>query len=343
MQNIGIISTHEHRHISEIEIDETCVIELLLLDAIEKRDKNDRPFVTMKVTDGERRVSMRQFGHGIGDVEPLVGGMVRAVVRCTEYNGAPSYAVIAMQKGDDSKRDEYVESSPIQPQRMYDELTDGFRKLADEAGRSIGAKGHVARMTLRMLDGNKDAFMTHGAASSVHHAYKGGLLYHSYRMFKLARMVASLYDVDDEILACAARLYRLTAAEAPAECENDGLLRTLWSAMVQLRDGAMPAAVEFRYMWRLLAAMGTAPSLEYCAGCGERLARGGLFTDEGILCGRCAARAKGAPLSERELLVLRAAAALPHAKFVEWAAKRPAEEIFAANIKKLSSYFRNLL
>ena len=53
--------------------------------------------------------------------------------------------------------------------------------------------------------------------------------------------------------------------------------------------------------------------------------------------------AKGATLSERELLVLRAAAALPHAKFVEWAAKRPAEEIFAANIKKLSSYFRNLL
>ena len=47
-------------------------------------------------------------------------------------------------------------------------------------------------------------------------------------------------------LACAARLYRLTAAEAPADCENDGLLRTLWSAMVQLRDGAMPAAVEFR-------------------------------------------------------------------------------------------------
>ena len=130
-------------------------------------------------------------------------------------------------------------------------------------------------------------------------------------------------------LACAARLYRLTAAEAPSECENAGLLRTLWSAMVQLRDG--------------VAAMGTAPSLEYCAGCGERLARGGLFTDEGILCGRCAARAKGAPLSERELLVLRAAAALPHAKFVEWAAKRPAEEIFAANIKKLSSYFRNLL
>lgn len=144
-------------------------------------------------------------------------------------------------------------------------------------------------------------------------------------------------------LACAARIYRLTADEAPTACENDGLLRTLWSAMLQLRDGALPAAVEFRCMWRILASMGTAPSLEYCSGCGERLAGGGVFTGEGILCGRCAAQAKGAPLSERELLTLRAAAALPHAKFVEWAAKRPSEEIFAANIKKLSSYFRNLL
>lgn len=231
MQNIGIISTREHRHISEIEIDETCVIEFLLLDAIEKRDKNDRPFVTMKVTDGERRVSMRQFGHGIGDVEPLVGGMVRAVVRCTEYNGAPSYAVVAMQKGDDSKRDEYVESSPIQPQRMYDELTDELRKLADEAGRSIDAKGHVARMTLSMLDGNKDAFMTHGAASSVHHAYKGGLLYHSYRMFKLARMVAGLYDVDDEILACAAVLHDIGKLRELETDDNGNSTYTLQGQM----------------------------------------------------------------------------------------------------------------
>ena len=144
-------------------------------------------------------------------------------------------------------------------------------------------------------------------------------------------------------LACAARIYKLTADEAPLDCENDGLLRTLWSAMLQLRAGAAPSAVEFRFMWKLLAAMGTAPSLEYCAGCGERLARGGLFTDEGLLCGRCAAQAKGSPLSERELLALRAAAALPHDKFIEWASVCACGEIFAANIKKLSSYFRNLL
>lgn len=231
MQSIGTISTREHRHISEIEIGETCVIELLLLDAIEKRDKNDRPFVTMKVTDGECQTSMRQFGHGIGDIEPLVGGMVRAVVRCSEYNGAPSYAVMSLQKGDDSKRDEYVESSPIQPQKMYDELTGELWKLADVNLDSKDAKGRIAGMTLRMLDDNRDAFMTHGAASSVHHAYKGGLLYHSYRMFRLARMVAGLYDVDEEILACAAALHDIGKLRELETDENGNSTYTLQGQM----------------------------------------------------------------------------------------------------------------
>ena len=71
--------------------------------------------------------------------------------------------------------------------------------------------------------------------------------------FSLYRSPSRLYlqsvDVKEDFLslrrssaalACAARLYRLTAAEAPAGCENDGLLRTLWSAMVQLRAERCP-------------------------------------------------------------------------------------------------------
>ncbi len=143
-------------------------------------------------------------------------------------------------------------------------------------------------------------------------------------------------------LTSAARIYRLTADEVPLGCGNDGPLRALWAAMVQLRAGAEPSAVEFRYMWKLLASMGSAPSLGFCAGCGGRLAGGCLFTEEGILCGKCAAGARGAPVSERELLTLRAAACLAHDKFVKWAAKGLNKEIYASNIKKLSTYFRNL-
>lgn len=220
-----------------------------------------------------------------------------------------------------------------------------LRKEASKGGRSLllFLRGFGPRWAGAPSDGGKNRFGG-GAEPMVWGSFS---LYQS-----PARLYLQSVDIKEDFLslrsspaalACAARIYRLTADETPHACENDGLLRTLWSAMIQLRDGALPAAVEFRYMWRTLAAMGTAPSLEYCAGCGERLAGGALFTGEGILCGRCAAQAHGAPLSDRELLILRAAAALPHANFVEWAAKRPAEEIFAANIKKLSSYFRNLL
>lgn len=143
-------------------------------------------------------------------------------------------------------------------------------------------------------------------------------------------------------LSCAARLYRLTANEAPLDCENDALLRALWNAMLQLREKTPARAVEFRYMWKFLAVMGAAPSLAACAGCGERLTDGGLFTNEGILCGRCGRHAEGSLLSKRERLLLLACAALPRDRFIKWAAAVESEEIFAANIKKLSAYFRNL-
>ncbi len=220
-----------------------------------------------------------------------------------------------------------------------------LRKEASRGGRSLllFLRGFGPRWAGAPSAGGKNRFGG-GAEPMVWGAFS---LYQS-----PSRLYVQSVDVKEDFLAlrrspsalrCAARIYKLTAGETPQGCENDGLLRTLWSAMLQLSAGAMPAAVEFRYKWRLLASMGMAPSLEYCAGCGERLTRGGVFTDEGILCGRCAAQAKGLPLSERELTIMRAAAALSHDKFVEWSANCGFEEIFATNIKKLSSYFRNLL
>lgn len=236
---------------------------------------------------------------------------------------------------------------------ISDDLSQGYykesgtvllRKEDSKGGRSLllFLRGFGPRWASAPSSGGKNRFG--GAAEPM--------VWGSFSLYQSpARLYLQSADIKEDFLAlrsspaalsCAARLYRLTANEAPSGCSNDGLLRALWNAMLELRGGAKPAAVEFRYMWRLLAVMGTAPSLSICAGCGGELAGGALFTGEGLLCENCARGAKGTPVSERELSVLRAAAGLPHDKFVEWAAKCDAKEIYAANIKKLSSYFRNL-
>ncbi|WP_279009603.1 DNA repair protein RecO [Synergistes jonesii] len=142
-------------------------------------------------------------------------------------------------------------------------------------------------------------------------------------------------------LLCAMRLYKLTAREAPTGCENDALLRALWSALVQLREKCPPAAVEFRYTWKFLNLMGLAPSYDICASCGTRLSGRGVMTKEGVFCASCAKNG-GLSMDAAELAELRAAAMLPHEKFLLWSKEPRKNENFLKNIKLLSPYFANM-
>lgn len=141
-------------------------------------------------------------------------------------------------------------------------------------------------------------------------------------------------------LLTALRLYRTVASESPLNCENDALLRLLWSTMVQLRDGAPHQIVEFRALWKTLANFGVAPSLEFCSQCGAKLTEG-RFTADGLLCESCA-RGSGRRLQAGELAELRCAALLPHEQFINWSKLRQKINIFDTNIEKLYPYFRNL-
>lgn len=144
-----------------------------------------------------------------------------------------------------------------------------------------------------------------------------------------------------DALLCALRIYKRASKEFPANCENDAQLRLLWNALLQLRAKCPPCIVEFRFIWRSLNIMGTAPSLEFCAECGEKLADGGVMTKEGMLCRKCA------PASEkltdtRGMMELRYAVGLPHEKFIIWSHGNRLTECYAVNLKKLSPYFSYL-
>ncbi|MBR4401267.1 MAG: DNA repair protein RecO [Synergistes sp.] len=142
-------------------------------------------------------------------------------------------------------------------------------------------------------------------------------------------------------LLCAARLYKLTSREAPAACENDALLRALWNAMVQLKEGCPADAVEFRYVWKFLNTMGLAPSYSICVSCGARISGSAAAGKEGVFCASCAG--EGLPkMSAKELYELRAAAGLPHDKFLAWSKGLERSDNFIRNIKLLSSYFANM-
>lgn len=142
-------------------------------------------------------------------------------------------------------------------------------------------------------------------------------------------------------LLCALRIYKLTSKEAPTGCENDALLRMLWSALLQLREKCPPYIVDFRFTWRLLNLMGIAPSLKLCAQCGKRLTHGGAMTREGMRCPDCATGGIGI-MDAAEITELRRSVILPHDKFIKWSQERHNKGLYLENIKKLSPYFSNM-
>lgn len=141
-------------------------------------------------------------------------------------------------------------------------------------------------------------------------------------------------------LLCALRLYKLTAKETPVDCENDALLRMLWSALVQLKEKAPAHITEFRYTWKLMNLFGIAPSLDLCSDCGRLFSEGAVFTGEGLLCPSCARG--GSPVTQQELGELRLAVTLSHENFILWARAQCEKNLFSNNLKKLSPFFRNM-
>lgn len=144
-------------------------------------------------------------------------------------------------------------------------------------------------------------------------------------------------------LLTALGFYRRVSQVVMTAHESDQLLKVLWSAMVLLRDGAPPEAAEFRFSWRLLNALGLAPSLQNCVKCGALLDDGASWTEDGLLCPRCSGRP--AETGPAELAVLTAAGQLSHEKFLVWSKSEHGNNLnnlFNEHAKKLLTFFREI-
>ena len=141
-------------------------------------------------------------------------------------------------------------------------------------------------------------------------------------------------------LLAALRVYRRAAEAAPVSFENDALLKLLWNTLLQLRENVPPFIAEFRFAWRALSLMGSAPAFDRCTGCGALIEGGATLSESGLLCPSCS---HGEPrLSAGELAELAASALLPYDKLLLWAREPHKKETFTTNLKKMSPYFENM-
>lgn len=178
---------------------------VLVLDMTGRTTKTGKPFVMLKVTDGDASVNASLFDTTIEDMRLLgiAPGEVAEVSMCLK---APYYNLTDIVLSDDPEIsvEDFARTVPGDVDRMFDEI---YMAVVDSIDLNCSTSA-AASVALELLGEYEEAYKRSSAAKCMHHNLMGGLIYHSYRMVMAAQKLCEVYDgLDKEVLISAAALH----------------------------------------------------------------------------------------------------------------------------------------
>lgn len=195
-------------------------------------------------------------------------------------------------------------------------MREGRQRFHKETGvilnRKISSEGHVSLLCLLKEVGPERLFLPGGGRGKVRMG--GSTEPMVWAEFSLYQSTSKEYireiEVKRDFWPLRARADSLATAMAWCKLLGDfvswghpadEVLPVLFWSMDLLEKGADPWGTDLRFVWRVLRALGVAPSLERCDKCGRRISRG-FWKDTGFRCERCGERGKGGVPLEMPLL-----------------------------------------
>lgn len=200
----------EYTKLSDMQIGDTCSRPLLVTAIAESTAKNGKTFARITLRDGfsEETAMMFDTSETILSYTGVRKGTVADVsLSVSEFQGARSFKINSIAPSSDTSLcpEDFLKHAPVDSDVMYDEICSLIRANADDHD---GKYEPLSELALTILEGHKKKYMTSSAAVSMHHNFRGGLLYHSYRMVKAADALCNVYtSLDRELLLCAAALH----------------------------------------------------------------------------------------------------------------------------------------
>lgn len=194
---------------TEAEVGETYNMTLLLISIAEGTAKNGNPFVTLRFMDGTSIAEAKMFNTAKIDLVTMGISEVSVVVvtiEVSDYAGK-SYNVrdIASNSDPNLSINDFIVHAPVDEETMFSEIVDILQNSHTDNGTGYIPLFYLA---ISILEKYKEAFTTSSAALVVHHNYKGGLIYHSYRMAKAADALTNIYTgLNKEVVICGAVLH----------------------------------------------------------------------------------------------------------------------------------------
>ena len=141
-----------------------------------------------------------------GWIAPNMLVKVRGVV--TEFNGADQFRterIRPVSDADGVRIEDFVPSAPYTGETMFDAIRQIAERFENEQLRAL---------VTAILDAHKEQILYWPAAFKLHHAVRGGLLYHTLSLLRLAQNVCAIYPfVDRELLLAGTILHDIAKVE----------------------------------------------------------------------------------------------------------------------------------
>ena len=220
--------------LAEIQIGETVSRPVLVSAIAENVSRNGKPFLRVNLRDGFSEQTAMMFDSSASTLSAL--GVYKDTVAdvtlsVTEFQGGKSYKITEIRPCSDTSLtlNDFTKLPPVDLDLMYSEICELLQGAADTMD---GKHTSLSELTLSILADHKKSFMSSSAAISMHHALRGGLLYHTYRMVKAAAAVCTVYTaLDRELLLCGTALHDIgkiweysTSPSGEAEFTSSGVL-----------------------------------------------------------------------------------------------------------------------
>lgn len=186
-------------------VDEAVDVFVLLKAADVRTAKNGKQYIALVFEDQSGEISGKYWDASPEDITNYVAGrVVHLQGKRENYQTHPQIKIFHLRltnPGEPSDPNAFIEQAPMSRSEMEDYITQTIFEITQPTWN---------RIVRKLVSEYADQFYTYPAAKSNHHAFQGGLAYHTISILKLAHSVTTQYpDLNAPLLFAGAILHDL--------------------------------------------------------------------------------------------------------------------------------------
>lgn len=173
--------------IKELDMGIREQVDVLVLDVTERETKTGKPYVVLKVTDGDTTAEVKKWDARIDEYLEVKNTAVVLNIKSSIYGNDITYDTDSCVHSSHPV-EEFIPKAPLDFDKALKSIETRLSQIKDP---------DLKALMLAIFRDKKPEFRVWSAAKLVHHAVYGGLLYHSYRMMQAAEALCKIYPVAD--------------------------------------------------------------------------------------------------------------------------------------------------